>query len=624
MRRIHWRATARVGEPVSRRYEPVHERQVAARGRPPDRARAALADALRRREGRGAVRGGRLARASHAAQTTLPAACSLGIAAGRRAALGLPSPVCGGQPARPDRGRPRPRAADPVAALRAAARRRARGGSRRAGPSSVSARATRKRTPTACAGCRGPATRSRHLCFGDRARGASGRAWPRSACRRASPSSSRTGGGPMRSSWPADRIVGWVLPILAILAEGAWLAVVYVAVETTIDGRLPLLGTLRAGGRGRPGRGRRATRTAAARRRPAHLLRAPRRHSARSAGCGTTEARSLVFAGDLAGAIGLHPGGWLLLVAAMRGVGRGVEIDDRALTRLVLVGVPALAIPWILGQLGSGEPAAGLRRARVRRQPDLRLGRIHGRRPGPAPGDRPGDGRRLAHATGRGSAPCSACWPSCSPSACRPPRCSGCRSARSRAASSARSSACSATSCWRVAFVAAILSASALRGAQPDRHRAARTADARRSSRGCRTIREYTIEQLQGPITTVGHPVDRRDPPGGDRASAPGSGAGRAADRAAGPRSGRSAFRRGRSGPGCRGSAGSLDSGRRGAPTDAVGAYLATLDDLGGARPISRARASRVAARPRGRGRTGRPRRAPGRLRPGPIRRPPL
>jgi len=28
MRRIHWRATARLGEPVSRRHEPVHERQV--------------------------------------------------------------------------------------------------------------------------------------------------------------------------------------------------------------------------------------------------------------------------------------------------------------------------------------------------------------------------------------------------------------------------------------------------------------------------------------------------------------------------------------------------------------------------------------------------------------------
>ena len=47
----------------------------------------------------------------------------------------------------------------------------------------------------------------------------------------------------MRSSWPADRLVGWILPILAILAEGAWLTVVYVAVETTIDGRPPILGT---------------------------------------------------------------------------------------------------------------------------------------------------------------------------------------------------------------------------------------------------------------------------------------------------------------------------------------------------------------------------------------------
>ena len=39
----------------------------------------------------------------------------------------------------------------------------------------------------------------------------------------------------MRSSWRADRIIGWLLPILAILAEGAWLTVVYVAVETTIE-----------------------------------------------------------------------------------------------------------------------------------------------------------------------------------------------------------------------------------------------------------------------------------------------------------------------------------------------------------------------------------------------------
>ena len=39
----------------------------------------------------------------------------------------------------------------------------------------------------------------------------------------------------------------------------------------------------------------------------------------------------------------------------MRGVGRGVEIDDRALTRLVLLGVPLLAIPWMLGQLATGD-----------------------------------------------------------------------------------------------------------------------------------------------------------------------------------------------------------------------------------------------------------------------------
>jgi len=45
----------------------------------------------------------------------------------------------------------------------------------------------------------------------------------------------------MRSSWPADRLIGWILPVLAILAEGAWLTVVYVAVETTLDGQAPLL-----------------------------------------------------------------------------------------------------------------------------------------------------------------------------------------------------------------------------------------------------------------------------------------------------------------------------------------------------------------------------------------------
>jgi hypothetical protein len=43
-----------------------------------------------------------------------------------------------------------------------------------------------------------------------------------------------------------------------------------------------------------------------------------------------------------------------MVVAGMRGVGRAFEVDDRAVTRLVLVGVPLLAIPWALGQVAAG------------------------------------------------------------------------------------------------------------------------------------------------------------------------------------------------------------------------------------------------------------------------------
>ncbi|MEO6578342.1 MAG: hypothetical protein ABIO99_05530, partial [Candidatus Limnocylindria bacterium] len=158
----------------------------------------------------------------------------------------------------------------------------------------------------------------------------------------------------MRSSWLADRVVGWLLPVLAIVAEGAWLAVVYIAVEITIDGRVPLLGTLELA----------AAAGAAAIAVHRRILR-PDDHPLTFFGVLVAfgavgwlwddRVRSLVLAGDVAGAVGMHPGGWLLLVAAMRGVGRGFEIDDRALTRLVLVGIPALAVPWTLGQLGAGE-----------------------------------------------------------------------------------------------------------------------------------------------------------------------------------------------------------------------------------------------------------------------------
>ena len=158
----------------------------------------------------------------------------------------------------------------------------------------------------------------------------------------------------MRSSWPAERLIGWLLPVLAILAEGAWLAVVYVAVETAIAGAPPLLGPLElavAAGAA----------AVAVRRGWLHPDEHPFTFFALLVGVGIVgwlwdgQARSLVIAGDPAAAIGLHPGGWLMLVAAMRGVGRGHEIDDRALTRLVLIGVPSLALPWILGQFAGDE-----------------------------------------------------------------------------------------------------------------------------------------------------------------------------------------------------------------------------------------------------------------------------
>lgn len=160
----------------------------------------------------------------------------------------------------------------------------------------------------------------------------------------------------MRSSWLADRrrLVGWLLPVLAIVAEGAWLAVVYVAVETTIDGRVPLLGTLElavAAGAG----------AVAVRRGWLQPDERPLTFFGVLAAIGivgwlwSAEARELALAGDPVAAIALHPGGWLMVVAAARGVGRGIEIDDRALTRLVLIGVPGLAVPWILGQLAAGD-----------------------------------------------------------------------------------------------------------------------------------------------------------------------------------------------------------------------------------------------------------------------------
>ena len=61
LRRIHWRATARLGEPVSRRFEPARGREVLIALDVQTIDGPALADDLRRRCVRVAVRGGRIA-----------------------------------------------------------------------------------------------------------------------------------------------------------------------------------------------------------------------------------------------------------------------------------------------------------------------------------------------------------------------------------------------------------------------------------------------------------------------------------------------------------------------------------------------------------------------------------
>lgn len=158
----------------------------------------------------------------------------------------------------------------------------------------------------------------------------------------------------MRWFSPPEWVIGWLLPVLAILAEGALLAVIYVAIETTVDSREPLLGTFELAA---------AAGIAAVTIRRGWIdpdeAAVPFLGLLAALGvigwAWDASVRELVLAGNLTDAITRHPGGWLTVVAGMRGAGRGLEIDDRALTRLVLIGVPALAIPWTFGQIASGD-----------------------------------------------------------------------------------------------------------------------------------------------------------------------------------------------------------------------------------------------------------------------------
>ena len=158
----------------------------------------------------------------------------------------------------------------------------------------------------------------------------------------------------MPSSWRADGL----LTLLALVAEGAWLAVVYAAVQVVIGGQAPLLGTFELTIAA-------AVAALLARRGVLDPDGRPLTFFAATVAAGVVgwlvspDPRELLAGGNLAGAIGLHPGGWLVAVAFLRGIGRGLEVDDRAVTRLVLWGTPGLALPWIAGQLAP-QPLRGV------------------------------------------------------------------------------------------------------------------------------------------------------------------------------------------------------------------------------------------------------------------------
>jgi hypothetical protein len=140
-----------------------------------------------------------------------------------------------------------------------------------------------------------------------------------------------------------------VVPLLALLAEGAWLAVAYAAVETGMAAERPLLSTLELATAA-------GLAALAVHRRWINPDEQPIAFMLLVIGIGAVgwlwsdAARAALLSGDAFAAVGLHPGGWLTGVAFLRGVAGGGPVDDRALSRFALVGLPAVGVPWIFGQ----------------------------------------------------------------------------------------------------------------------------------------------------------------------------------------------------------------------------------------------------------------------------------
>jgi hypothetical protein len=153
----------------------------------------------------------------------------------------------------------------------------------------------------------------------------------------------------MRSSW-AVRVL---LPATQVLAEGAWLAVVYAAAQAVI-GEPPWIGPLElamaawagmAWGRRRRWTGPGAEAVGL----PLLAL------AAGSVGWLLDPGVRLLLAqGEPLAALSTHAPGWLGAIAFWRGeVHRSREDDDTLADQLLRFAVPGLAVPWIIGHLAS-------------------------------------------------------------------------------------------------------------------------------------------------------------------------------------------------------------------------------------------------------------------------------
>jgi hypothetical protein len=157
----------------------------------------------------------------------------------------------------------------------------------------------------------------------------------------------------MRSSWAANVL----LPAAQVIAEGAWIAVCYAALQA-LTGAPPWMGPLELGVAAWAGmawgRRRRWTGTAAeAFGLPVLALVA--------GACGwllDPGVRLALVQGEPMTALGLHGPGWLAAIAFWRGEAHRTREDDDAIQhQLLRWAIPGLAIPWAIGHLVASGPA---------------------------------------------------------------------------------------------------------------------------------------------------------------------------------------------------------------------------------------------------------------------------